>query len=87
LRLETLEDRCLPAPMTFTVTTDKDNGDNVHPRSGSLRAAMIAANANTGFTNTIDFKIPFGGGSFEHYIVPPTPLPPITNPVVIDGYT
>jgi parallel beta-helix repeat protein len=87
LRLELLEDRCLPAPMTFTVTTDKDNGDNVHPTSGSLRAAMLAANANTGFTNTIDFNIPFGGGGLEHYIVPPTPLPQITNPVVINGYS
>jgi Right handed beta helix region len=87
LRLEALEDRCLPAPMTFTVTTDKDNGDNVHPTAGSLRAAILAANANTGFTNTIDFKIPSGGGGFEHVIQPPTPLPPITNPVVINGYS
>src|SRR6516162_7296251 len=87
LCLEVLEDRCLPAPMTFTVTTDKDNGDNVHPTSRSLRAAILSANANTGFTNTINFNIPFAGGSFEHYILPPVPLPQITNPVVINGYT
>jgi titin len=79
-----LEDRCLPAPMTFMVTTAKDNGDNVHPTAGSLRAATLAANANNGFTNTIDFKIP---GNFGGFIQPPTPLPPITNPVVINGYS
>src|SRR5262249_44345670 len=46
LRVEVLDDRCLPS--TFTVTNLLDNG------SGSLRAAVAAANANPG-ADAIDF--------------------------------
>jgi len=41
-RLELLEDRSVPA----VVTTTLDNGDNVSPTPGSLRAAIIEANAD-----------------------------------------
>jgi hypothetical protein len=85
-RLDGLEARWLPAPLILTVTTTEDNGSDTHPTSGSLRAAILAANANTGFTNTIDFNISFKGG-FYPPIYPPTLLPTITNPVVIDGYS
>jgi hypothetical protein len=46
LRVEALEDRCLPS--TFTVTNLLDSG------AGSLRAAVVAANASPG-ADTIDF--------------------------------
>ena len=38
------------AMMTFTVTTTADNGDNINPTAGSLRKAIIQANANPGLT-------------------------------------
>jgi hypothetical protein len=49
----------------------------------SLREAITAAN-NTSGTDTINFAIP---GSGLQTIIPLTPLPTITDPVVIDGYT
>src|SRR5690242_1745573 len=74
--LEPLESRLAPA--TFTVTSLADSG------AGSLRQAVLDANAATGATNTIRFALP---GTGLHTITPQTPLPFITNPVVIDGYT
>lgn len=68
---------------TFTVTTTVDNGDNATPTSGSLRAAIIASNASVGVTDLIDFDI---AGAGLHTISPPSALPAITDPVVIDGY-
>lgn len=62
---------------SFTVTTTADTGP------GSLRQAIINANANPDAA-TIRFKIP---GSGVKTITPATPLPPITAPVKIDGYT
>jgi hypothetical protein len=47
-----LEDRVTPA--TIWVTTIGDNGDNVNPTLGSLRAAIVAANS-TDETDTIRF--------------------------------
>ncbi len=61
---------------TFTVSTTNDAG------SGSLRAAIIAANGSPG--STIQFKIP---GAGPHVIVPLTDEPDIIAPVTIDGYT
>lgn len=61
----------------YTVTTTADSG------SGSLRAAIEAANATPG-TDTIAFSIP---GTGLHTIQPGSPLQAITDPVVIDGYT
>ena len=62
---------------TFTVTTTADSG------AGSLRQAILDANANPGF-DTIDFNIP---GAGVHTITPATPLDPITDGVLIDGYS
>lgn len=62
---------------TFTVTNTNDSG------SGSLRQAILDANSNPGL-DTIAFDI---SGSGVHTISPATPLPPIADPVIIDGYT
>jgi hypothetical protein len=48
LRVEALEDRCMPS--TFTVLNLLDNGPD------SLRAAVVAANANSG-ADAIDFAV------------------------------
>ncbi|MFQ5649312.1 MAG: FlgD immunoglobulin-like domain containing protein [bacterium] len=62
---------------TFTVTNTSDSG------AGSLRQAILDANANSG-TDTIAFDIP---GAGPHTISPQSGLPTITDPVVIDGLT
>jgi hypothetical protein len=62
---------------TFTVTNTDDSGP------GSLRQAILDANANAG-SDTIAFDIP---GSGVHRITPATALPQISEAVVIDGYT
>ena len=61
----------------LVVTTTADSG------LGSLRAAIIYANANPG-DDTITFAIP---GAGIQMIAPNSPLPTITVPVTIDGYT
>jgi hypothetical protein len=66
----------------FTVTTTADNGNNAAPTPGSLRQAIINANA----TAALDF-IKFNIGSGLKTIKPPTPLPTITQPIYIDGTT
>ena len=62
---------------TYTVTTTGDSG------AGSLRQAILDANANPG-TDTIAFNIT---GSGVHTITPASALPAITDAVTIDGYT
>jgi hypothetical protein len=62
---------------TFSVSNTGDSG------SGSLRQAILEANANSGL-DTIVFQIP-GTGPFT--ISPGSTLPPITDPVIIDGTT
>ncbi len=62
---------------TFTVTNTSDSG------AGSLRQAILDANANAGL-DTIAFAI---SGTGVHTIAPATPLPAITDPVIIDGYS
>lgn len=62
---------------TFTVTNTDDTGP------GSLRQAISAANGSPGL-DTITFNVP---GIGPQTIQPLSPLPPITDPVVIDGYT
>ena len=62
---------------TFTVTNTADSG------AGSLRQAILDANAALG-ADTIAFAIP---GSGVHTITPTTPLPTITDPVTLNGYT
>lgn len=61
----------------FTVTNTGDSG------SGSLRQAILDANANAG-SDTINFNIPGGG---IKTITPAGALPEITEGVTIDGYS
>jgi hypothetical protein len=63
---------------TYTVTNTADSGP------GSLRQAILDANANPGL-DTIAFAIP--GSGVQTITVPATALPSITSPVVIDGTT
>lgn len=74
LRLEPLEDRTAPA--TLMVLNTNDSG------ADSLRQAILSANTLAGL-DTIAFNISGGG----HTITPISPLPTITEPVFIDGYT
>jgi hypothetical protein len=62
----------------ITVTTTNDTGP------GSLRDAINQVNASTNDSETIDFNIP---GSGVHAIKPATPLPYLTNTVVLNGYS
>jgi hypothetical protein len=62
---------------TFTVTNASDSGP------GSLRQAILDANNNAGL-DTINFSIPPGA---PHSINLLSNLPPIKDPVVIDGTT
>src|SRR4051812_39800876 len=61
----------------FTVVTEDDAG------LGSLRQAMLTANATPG-VDEIHFNIP---GAGPHIIVPLTELPALIEPVTIDGTT
>lgn len=62
---------------TFTVTSAADSG------AGSLREAITNANDHLGF-DTIAFDIT---GDGIKTILPATALPPISDPVLIDGYS
>jgi hypothetical protein len=63
--------------LTYTVTSTADTG------AGSLRQAIINANANAG-PDTINFNI-VGGG--VHTITPLTKLPNISEALTINGYS
>ncbi|HEY0099821.1 MAG TPA: carboxypeptidase regulatory-like domain-containing protein, partial [Pyrinomonadaceae bacterium] len=65
------------AAQNITASNTNDSG------AGSLRQAILDANASPG-TQTINFQIP---GAGVHTINLTSPLPDITDPVVIDGYT
>ena len=69
-------------PRTFTVTNTNDSG------AGSLRQAILDANANPGF-DTIAFNVSGAGcdGSGVCTIAPQSSLDAITDPAIIDGYT
>jgi len=62
---------------TYTVTSTADSG------AGSLRQAILDANANPG-ADTIAFAIV---GTGPHTIAPTSALPIVTGSVTIDGYT
>lgn len=62
---------------TFTVSNTNDSG------AGSLRQAIANANAAAG-ADVIVFDIP---GAGPHVITTVTPLPTLTGPVTIDGFT
>lgn len=66
-----------PQTKTYTVTNTNDSGP------GSLRQAILNANASSG-TDLIAFNI---AGAGVRTIAPLSPLPLITDPVIIDGYT
>ena len=61
----------------FLVTTNRDFGP------GSLRQAILDANSNAD-QSAISFAIP---GNQTHVIALNSPLPAITHPVILDGYT
>lgn len=65
------------AQCSLTVTTTDDAGD------GSLRHALTEANVAAD-ADVICFDIP---GDGPHTIRPTSPLPAVTEPVAIDGYT
>jgi hypothetical protein len=84
LTIESLETRELLTP-TFTVTNAGDNGNNLSPLPGSLRWAVVQADALApGTASTIRFAI--SGGAFQT-IGLQAPLPQITTPATIDGTT
>src|SRR4051812_36525628 len=74
LHVEAIERRLPPA--TFVVTSTGDSGP------GTLRQAILDANAAAAPNDTIDFTIGPGG---VQTIAPLSPLPAITAPVTIDG--
>jgi parallel beta-helix repeat protein len=76
LSLESLEDRMAPA--IFSVTNTLDSG------AGSLRQAILNADANPGVLNTIDFAI---AGSGVQTINVLSTLPSLTSPTILDGTT
>ncbi len=77
--LDVLEDRLVPAVFTVTTTSDVDVMGQV-----TLRDAITMSNATSG-GNTIDFDIEPAG--IVETISLLSPLPAITNPVLIDGYS
>src|SRR4030095_6343960 len=64
------------AATTFIFFNTNDGG------AGSLRQAILSANANSGM-DTIKFNLPVG----VQTISPGSALPAITDPVIIDGYS
>ena len=63
---------------TFVVTNTSDSG------AGSLREAILSANLSADVPGVIIFNIT---GAGPHTISPLTPLPALTAPVFIDGYS
>ena len=72
------------SPLVLIVNTTDDVDDGVVDATHtSLREALNAANNALG-VNTISFHIP---GPSPHRIQPTSPLPVITDPIIIDGST
>jgi trimeric autotransporter adhesin len=68
---------------SFLVTSSGDNGNNTSPTTGSLRAAIKAANASSQ-----PFRINFGiNGSCPRIVSMTSPMLDITGDVTIDGRT
>ena len=75
---QTVHASSLAPGRTFTVINEDDSGP------GSLRQAMLDANAFTAEQNIIAFNIP---GPGVHIITVASPLPELEVPVLMDGYT
>src|SRR5215207_7901234 len=76
------------APSTFTVNSTADPGTGgCNATQCTLREAIDAANANNNPTekDLINFNIT--GTTGVHTISPTSPLPLITEPVIINGYS
>jgi hypothetical protein len=69
--------KCKASTQYVYVTNTNDSGP------GSLRQAILDANNNAG-PQTVSFNIP---GSGVHTITPLSPLPQVTESLIIDGYT
>ncbi len=74
------------AQVTYVVTTDDDHDDGLCRTDCTLREAINAANDNPGL-DTIVFHIEPDSGDDFVTILPDSELPPITDPIVIDGAT
>ena len=81
LNLELCEDRTLLTNYLVTSAADTNTGTG---NTGTLRYVLNQLAITGTAANVIDFNIP---GSGVQTISPTTPLPTITKPVVIDGYT
>ncbi|MCS6861036.1 MAG: cohesin domain-containing protein, partial [Abditibacteriales bacterium] len=72
------------------VSTTADNGDNLNPLPGSLRAALVFANNHTG-PDTIEFRVPVTDPGFNGQVFvfrPLAALPPLTDSdTTLDGST
>src|SRR5215217_4195974 len=75
------------APSTFIVNSTADPGTGVCDATEcTLREAINAANANNNPTEKDLIKFNFSGTGV-HTISPTSPLPQITEPVIINGYS
>ena len=82
-----LASRAYAVPTTFTVNSTADPGTGgCNATECTLREAINAANANNNPTekDLINFNISATG---VHTISPTSPLPQITEPVIINGYS
>ncbi|WZO98057.1 Ig-like domain repeat protein [Isosphaeraceae bacterium EP7] len=86
LSFDTLERLQLLSLSVFHVTSVADNGDDLNPSPGSLRAAILQANAaGAGNTAKIDFQIAADG--LQTISIGATPLPALSAPIDLDGST
>src|SRR5215204_6899085 len=76
------------APSTFTVNSTADPGTGgCNATQCTLREAINAANANNNPTEKDLIKFNITGTTGVHTISPTSPLPLITEPVIINGYS
>jgi hypothetical protein len=78
--LEALEDRMMLATFLVTSTSDNPNVQN-----GTLRWAINQVDQSTDLSNVIDFDFASVAPGASHTITLSSVLPPITEPVDIDG--
>jgi len=75
----------VPDPVEDAAPSDGDGNADGTPDRLSLREAIIQANLHAG-RDRVEFNIPEGSG-WAHTIRPTSPLPVITDPIIIDGYS